>query len=289
MTRVIGLILLTLVATVSLSIGIMHVENLGAANASTPHMLIDVGVVAPMASAADLPDDPTTLLQLIMTGKYMPAVGVGLIIATGLLRTLLSMQWAWFGTKLGGYALGFGSSFALYIGAAFKSGSGVSVGVLLAALGAAWAASGGWEKFRDILAGLKSKKMAVSASAASIVAIIGLTIAGCSSGCGSVGKHPVVSAIVDCGKEDQAKLEALALQLSPLVFGGKPNWSAVYDQAVSAGATIGGCVLADLVQTYLGGRMAVPADESWSARNALEKFRADVAGGATFRTAKGDL
>lgn len=96
-------------------------------------------------------------------------------------------------------------------------------------------------------------------------------------------------AVIDCVAADRNQLDQLAGELSPLVSGDKPDWSAVYDRAKHAGKVIGGCVLAELVQQYLGGKKAVSNDESWAARNALEDFRKKEAGGATFRTKVGDL
>lgn len=108
-------------------------------------------------------------------------------------------------------------------------------------------------------------------------------------GCPGVTDNRPAQSVIDCLKANKEQLIAVAGDLRPLVFGDKPDWSSLYDKAKHAGPVFGGCVLADLVQEYLGGRKAVPNDASWAARQTLEEFRANEAGGATFRTTAGDL
>ena len=101
---------------------------------------------------------------------------------------------------------------------------------------------------------------------------------------------PVVHDVIDCVAADQGKLSDLALELAPLVIAG--DWSAIKARAISAGPTIGGCVLAVLVQRYLAppaGTSVPPPDLSIAAKQALETFRNEQAGNATYRTAIGDL
>jgi hypothetical protein len=97
------------------------------------------------------------LLDLLMRGEYLPAIGVALIAFVAVARAGLASHWPWFGTKLGGYVLGFGTAALLYVGEAWRSGAGLSLGVLTAALGVGWAASGGFEMIRDIVASWRKK------------------------------------------------------------------------------------------------------------------------------------
>lgn len=107
--------------------------------------------------------------------------------------------------------------------------------------------------------------------------------------CPGVTDTKPAQAVIECLKADHEQLGNVAGELRPLVFGDKPDWSALYDKAKHAGKVIGGCVLADLVQEYLSSKKALPVDESWRARTTLDEFRANEAGGATFRTKHGDL
>lgn len=94
------------------------------------------------------------------------------------------------------------------------------------------------------------------------------------------------SAIIDCTKANQGSIEALILELRPLLQGNAPDWGAVEARAISAGETIGGCALVELVsgESKPAGLRSVD-----HGRATLEDFRARVAGGATFRTSHGDL
>jgi hypothetical protein len=94
--------------------------------------------------------------------------------------------------------------------------------------------------------------------------------------------------IVDCVVENQDQLATLYQKLKADV----PDWGKVKSDAIAAIPTYGhklaGCVIAQLVQQYMTTDKAPPADGT-SARDVLEDFRAKHAGGATFRTAGGDL
>ena len=109
--------------------------------------------------------------------------------------------------------------------------------------------------------------------------------------CPGPGPGPVIGgAIIDCTKENQDQIHGLLGELSPLIVTGRPDWSAVYARAKHAGSSIGGCVLAQLVQGYLGNRMAPPSTaDGWTAHEALERFRREEANGATFHVEAGDL
>jgi hypothetical protein len=120
-----------------------------------------------------------------------------------------------------------------------------------------------------------------------VVAVLALLV-GCSS-CKDVATSRPGSAVIDCTIADASALGELAHAFAPLLAGERPDWSAISSLAKSAGAQIGGCALAELVQSYLTERRAVPLEAGHAARDALESFRASVAGGATFHTVGGDL
>src|ERR1051326_1061780 len=91
------------------------------------------------------------LLTLITAGKYLPAVGLCLVALVGAMRAGIGAYVPWLRTKIGGYALGFGSAVLLYVGTSLEAGSGISIGLFGSALAAGWTAAGGWEHMRDIL------------------------------------------------------------------------------------------------------------------------------------------
>lgn len=112
-----------------------------------------------------------------------------------------------------------------------------------------------------------------------------------STGCPGPGPGPVVvNAIIDCTRENQDQINSLIGEFTTILHGQMPDWSVIYQRAKNAGKAIGGCALAQVVQNYLGNRAAPPPQaDSWNAFNALDRFRREEAGNATFRTAKGDL
>lgn len=223
-------------------------------------------------------------LDLLLDGHYLPAIGVALIAFVAIARASLASFWPWFATKPGGYVLGFGTAGLLYLGEAWRSGAGLSVGILTAALGAGWAASGGFEMVRDLYTWWKNRPKPPAVTAL-LVTCAALLVA-CSS-CREIKDSHPVEALVDCTKASRDKIEALGIEMIAALGGG--GWQAVKEQAVNAGIEVGGCALAELVQSVLSGRKALAPDESWTARRAFDDYRRTVAGNATFRTAGGDL
>jgi hypothetical protein len=122
-----------------------------------------------------------------------------------------------------------------------------------------------------------------------IVFALGLSVT--QPSCPGPGPGPVVvNAVIDCTVQNQSQITALIAEFKTLLVGQLPDWSAIYQRAKNAGKAIGGCALAELVQGYLGNRAAPPPmADSWNANNALERFRREEAGNATFHTAKGDM
>lgn len=108
--------------------------------------------------------------------------------------------------------------------------------------------------------------------------------------CPPIGPNPVTTVVIDCTLQNREQIASLIAEFRPLITGQAPDWAAVYQRAKNAGRAIGGCALAELVQDYLGNRMAPPPQaDSWNAFQALERFRREEAGDATFKTAKGNL
>jgi hypothetical protein len=242
------------------------------------------------------------LIGMLMSGKYIPAVGAFLIAAVTALRGLL-----------GGYVLGFGAAAVLYVAVAMQADQ-LSIGVLAAALGAGWAAAGGWNHLQDLLGWLTppppSKQQPVVVTPTSgpgaplqaaivlgVVAICmvsgGLMMQACSG-----AKH-AETAVIDCTGGTVPGvvanvLETLSDWSRDETAGGCRtatgyDWGCVESKAIAKGEQVGGCAIAELVQTILGGTKATPVSDSWLARAALEDFRARAAGGATFHTPRGDL
>lgn len=103
------------------------------------------------------------------------------------------------------------------------------------------------------------------------------------AGCPADPNGPRQTAI-NCLGVNRPQIASLLVELSPLVSGNKPDWPSVYQRAKTAGTSIGGCVLAELVQNYLGGTRAPEPGDGWTAHETLERFRAQEANNATFKT-----
>lgn len=117
----------------------------------------------------------------------------------------------------------------------------------------------------------------------SIAVLFGLCA---TAACPGPGPGPVIGgAVVDCLGSNRPQIDAVLNELKTLFTQGRVQWSVVYERAKAAGKDVGGCVIAELVQYYLGG-FAGPMDngDAWAAHEALEKFRAEEAGGASFKS-----
>lgn len=250
-------------------------------------------VIPSVAFAAD--SDPSNipasqLIDLLMTGKYMAAVGGFLIAAVTAMRAGLGRFFPWFSTKAGGYVMGFGSAALLYLGVSFYDGKSLSLGVIAAALAAGWTAAGGWEHLSDLLSWLRpaapqppvavvaGQEPAKSPGAALPVVLALLIGSGCMvtgglviSAC-SAAKN-VGTIVIDCAKADAAETSKLLDALKPLLSGQPISWSSIESTAFAAGETIGGCVLAELVESHLLNTKSVSIEETWLAHGALNDAR----------------
>lgn len=121
------------------------------------------------------------------------------------------------------------------------------------------------------------------------VIVLGLVGAGSLTACNpSSPLHPVV----DCTVADQAQIQALIAELSPILQAKAPDWTTLEKDAIAAGETIGGCALAAVIQGYLAPKAGVAAPDPLNGQIAhavLEDYRARYANGSTFRTPHGDL
>lgn len=229
----------------------------------------------PVPSPGVVNGDPTPLLDFIMNGKYLAAVGAILTLTIGGIRRALVSRIPWLSTQAGGYALGWGVTTLLYVATALQQDGRLSIALFATAVVAGLTASGILDHFRDV-------KTKVTKPIIAVVALLAISACHVSD----VAEHD----IIDCAKADQGQILSLINGLSPLLSGDHPNWSAIEGAAESAGITIGGCVLASLVQQFMSARgAAADASASHSAHDALEKFRSTVAHGATFRVGGRDL
>lgn len=112
-------------------------------------------VVAPVPVVIDPAQESSSLVGFLTSGKWLPAIGVTLMLVVWGIRSGLASKWAFWKTCAGGYILGFGVPLALYIGAALQTGTGFSFSLLLSALGATLASAGGWEQVGDLIAKLQ--------------------------------------------------------------------------------------------------------------------------------------
>ncbi len=247
------------------------------------------------ASTGDAAADPIGLMaqlyEFIRTGKGTMAAGVAALFVVWGLRSSLGAAWGWWKTPIGGYVLGFAVPSLLYFGTAAAGGGAFTLGLIGNALGAGWVAAGGWEHFRDAIERWRKPPvvpgMNMTAKAAATLAIFAVLVCG---GCsGNTFPSNAGHDAINCTEGDLTDIVALYQKLRPLLDGASVDWKAIEDQVIGAGERIGGCVIAELVQEYLGGKKALTVGQSQPARATLEHFRATYAHGSVFHTAHGDL
>lgn len=124
--------------------------------------LVAAGEAAPAAGAphdAASDADPVRLgveiYGRIRSGEWLPALAAVLVLLVWGIRRFASKFSKWFETRAGGYTVSLITSLSLTFAAAFNAGEPFSVGLLTAAVGAAWAAAGGFEALRDLMSGGK--------------------------------------------------------------------------------------------------------------------------------------
>jgi len=234
------------------------------------------------------------LIDLLLSGKYIAAVGAGMVLAVGALRYGGAKLWPWLGTKSGGYVLAYTCSFALYLGTALQSGASVDAHLLLQAVATAVMSSGVLDHWRDLLGA--AKKMPATAGVITSI-FVALTVISCSD---CAGTKPtggsVIASVIDCAAPggdilDRIKLEAL--KMGAIAFGPDVNkWNEIEVLAVNDGLTIGGCAFAQVVNEWITKKSLSTGSaiaEVHDAKETFEKYRSTYAGGATFKTVSGDL
>lgn len=265
-------------------------------------------------------DPASDLISFLTKGENLPAIGAALVLIVGFVRNVLLAKWPWAQTKLGGYALAWGITSITFIGTSLEQNVAISLRLVEIAFATGLLASGLLDHFRDLLtalapppkvgafdpktgqtdmakaAGIQRSRirigfpqpnyfrLAATASLFGLVALIAVSLPACPN------PPKPVQIVIDCTKQSHESIEALVAQFAPLLIGNSPDWGTVESKALDAGETIGGCALAEFVNTYLTRRGAtVTAEATWQAHDTLEHFRTAHANGATFHTAAGDL
>lgn len=222
----------------------------------------------------------------IASGDWFLAAGAALCLVTLAVRSVLKKQWPALEGDLWGVALVAALAGLGALGNAWIADADIGARTLVGAVKVWGAAVFAYVTAKKIL----EARPRVSPPHSSSIQLLMVAVAVSTIACRTPGPGPVIGqTVIDCTGEHRAQIDALFVELSPLVFGDRPDWSAVYQRAKHAGVTIGGCVIAELVQVYMGGRRAVPNEDGWKAHTALEEFREAEAGGATFKTRFGNL
>lgn len=236
----------------------------------------------------------STLLDLILDEKYLPAVGVALVAIVGFMRTVLLAKVKWLQTKIGGYALAYVAALVLYVATALQAETAIDGRLLVTAFVAALMSSGVLDHWRDILDFTK-KSPGAAAAGGSVVAIL-FTMISCT---GCPGTAPtggsVITATVNCfnnSPDVQAKIDAEIAEMSKLAFGLTPDWTKVENLAINGGLQVGGCAIAQVVNEWITKKSLGDGDavaQTKMASATLEHYRSHYANNASFRTARGDL
>lgn len=122
---------------------------------NAPIVPIDPATIDPVSSA-------TGFLGFLTTGKYLPAIGILLMLVVWAERAGLARIWPWWAGKIGGYILGFLNPLLLYVGTALQAGTALTYSMLLQALGVAFVAAGGWSHLVDIFEAITGKQPAAT-------------------------------------------------------------------------------------------------------------------------------
>lgn len=121
------------------------------------------------------------------------------------------------------------------------------------------------------------------------IAAIAASLLSAAPGCGPTKTAGGI--VIDCIAADHAKIDTVITDLGTKKRSdGTRDWDAIEADAIANGLAIGGCALAEFIQTYLTPSPGVkaPAD-GLQARQTLEHYRTTQANGATFKTAQGAL
>lgn len=273
LNKTVSFILFITIVTLAFITAFMIIGGIGHASANTGH-------------TPPVVDDPISLIdqlyQFMRSGRGTAAVGVATMLLVWILRAGLARKIAWFKKPIGGYTLGFGVPTLEYLGIALIADQAISIGLIFNAFGAGFVAAGGWEALRDLLTKMKKPTVPV------VTMVLLATALAASPGCSSWTPHVDAAKddAIDCTKGELAQLEALAPMLLPLLTGDKPDWNMVSVQLQQAGARIGGCVFAHLLDRYMSTpRMATPLGVS-DAHQAFATFKVKVSA-QSYKTSQG--
>jgi len=252
----------------------------------------------------------TALMNLLLSGKWLAAVGVATALAVWLLRSgWITKKIPWLSTKIGGYVLSYTIAFGTYFGTALASGTPIDLNLLMTALTTVLASSGVIYQWRDLVSAAKAippaVPPAVPPAAAKVGAVVllllmtGSAIALSSCGGATPTGGTILTSIVDCveqGGDPLSQIEALAAKMNEIAKGSDANkWTEIELLAVDQGLTIGGCAFAEVFDSWIGASAttlvasSVSAVDPSGAKAAFESYRTNYAGGATFRTKSGDV
>lgn len=269
------------------------------------------------AAATITPPDGSALLTLLMQGKYLPLVGGALMLLISALRAG-SIKWVspWFKTKLGGYVLGYGGTFAFYLGAAWYASAPVSGQLIAMAVAAAIMSAGALEHGSDLLGLVKATPAVAKGAAVAILVLLGAAatdqaLAGCSATTQQTLKDDLRAgglAELDCLQpalaSTAAKIEpALEMWLRNKLAGGQPANGPDVSAAVKAlpgdawhcaWATAIAMLLAPSSSTGTGSQAitvaaatpTAPSAATAMLRSQLEDLR-PILGGGHFKTTAG--
>lgn len=251
------------------------------------------------AAQSDVPapnGDPTAsfldLYEFIKTGRGTLAAGAAGMIAVWALRHLFGKKVAWFKTRAGGYVLGLSTAAVEYGSVALLANQTPTVTLAINALGSAFVAAGGWEALRDVINSTKNTTIVAKAASVGTVAVLVLVLVAMPS-CATTGGAPrriVGGALVDCLAADRGAINDLVDEFAPLITEGRADWPSMYSRAKSAGLSVGGCFLAEIVAIVTSPRRGLitrPLDET-TPRALLELFRREEADGSVFKTERGE-
>lgn len=121
-----------------------------------------------------------------------------------------------------------------------------------------------------------------------LVSAFTLVTAAGAIGCGAA-RNPG-NVVIDCLAADRAKIDTLIADLATRTRSdGTRDWNAIETDAVSAGVAIGGCALAEFIESLLHPSHVEASSDDTQARQTFEHFRSTQAPNATFKTRLGTL
>lgn len=94
--------------------------------------------------------------------------------------------------------------------------------------------------------------------------------------------QPPLNAVIDCLGQNRTQIDAVVNEFKPLISGGQVSWSDVADKGKTLGKEVGTCFVMEMADWFLGSFRS--SEQAEIAYTTAEKFRSEVAGGATVQT-----